>query len=108
LELSSAPLRVHFHETRHTGLANAQAALDAGVRVLDSSAADIGGCPFAPGAAGNVATEDLLWMLERSGYQTGLDVDGVVDAGRRVCSALGVEPRSGVAGAGAFPRPRPA
>ncbi len=99
----AAPLRLHLHETRHTGLANALAALDAGVTVLDSSAAGLGGCPFAPGAAGNVATEDLAWMLERSGYATGLDIPGVVDAGRRVCAALGIEPRSGVARAGAFP-----
>lgn len=99
----SVPLRVHLHETRHTGLANALAALQAGVTVLDASAAGLGGCPFAPGAAGNVATEDLAWMLARSGYDTGLDVNAVVEAGRRVCSALGLEPRSGVSRAGAFP-----
>jgi hydroxymethylglutaryl-CoA lyase len=98
-----APLRLHLHETRHTGLANAMAALDAGVTVLDSSAGGLGGCPFAPGAAGNVATEDLVWMLDRSGVATGLDVDGIVTAGRGVCQALGIEPRSGVARAGAFP-----
>lgn len=99
----SVPLRLHLHDTRHTGLANALAALDAGVSVLDSSAAGLGGCPFAPGAAGNVATEDLAWMLSRSGYNTGLDLDGVLEAGRRVCAALGLEPRSGLARAGAFP-----
>ncbi len=97
------PLRLHLHETRHTGLANAMAALDAGVRVLDSSAGGLGGCPFAPGAAGNVATEDLVWMLHRSGVDTGLDVERIVAAGRGVCDALGIEPRSGVARAGAFP-----
>jgi hydroxymethylglutaryl-CoA lyase len=98
-----APLRLHLHETRHTGLANAMAALDAGVTVLDSSAGGLGGCPFAPGAAGNVATEDLVWMLHRSGVATGLDVDAVVSAGRQVCDVLGIEPRAGVARAGAFP-----
>lgn len=98
-----APLRLHLHETRHTGLANAVAALDAGVTVLDSSAGGLGGCPFAPGAAGNVATEDLVWMLARSGVETGLDVDGIVSAGRGICDALGIEPRAGVARAGAFP-----
>lgn len=97
------PLRLHLHETRHTGLANALAAVDAGVTVLDASAGGLGGCPFAPGAAGNVATEDLVWMLHRSGIATGLDVDGVVAAGRGICAALGTEPRSGVARAGAFP-----
>ncbi|MDP9497234.1 MAG: hydroxymethylglutaryl-CoA lyase [Actinomycetota bacterium] len=99
------PLRLHLHETRHTGLANALAAVDAGVTVLDASAGGLGGCPFAPGAAGNVATEDLVWMLHRSGIATGLDVDGVVAAGRGICAALGTEPRSGVARAGAFPAP---
>lgn len=63
----SVPLRVHLHETRHVGLANALAALQAGVTVLDASAAGLGGCPFAHGAAGNVATEDLAWMPARSG-----------------------------------------
>jgi hydroxymethylglutaryl-CoA lyase len=96
-------MRLHLHETRHTGLANALAAIEAGVTVLDSSAAGLGGCPFAPGAAGNVATEDLAWMLARSGYDTELDISGVVAAGRRVCAAIGLEPRSGVARAGAFP-----
>ena len=98
-----APLRLHLHETRHTGLANALAAIAAGVTVLDSSAAGLGGCPFAPGAAGNVATEDLAWLLARSGYETGLDIPGIVAAGRRVCASIGLEPRSGVARAGAFP-----
>jgi hydroxymethylglutaryl-CoA lyase len=97
------PLRLHLHETRHTGLANAMAALDAGVTVLDASAGGLGGCPFAPGAAGNVATEDLVWLLDRSGVETGLDVEAVVSAGRGICDALGIEPRSGVARAGAFP-----
>ncbi len=99
----SAPLRLHLRETRHTGLANALAAIEAGVTVLDASAAGLGGCPFAPGAAGNVATEDLAWMLARSGYDTGLDVPGIVAAGRQVCTSIGLGPRSGVARAGAFP-----
>lgn len=101
--ISPVPLRLHLHETRHTGLANALAGLDAGVTVLDASAGGLGGCPFAPGAAGNVATEDLAWMLHRSGYTTGLDLDGIVEAGRRICGVLGFDPRSGVAAAGAFP-----
>jgi hydroxymethylglutaryl-CoA lyase len=60
------PLRLHLHDTRHTGIANAQAGIDAGVRVLDASLGGIGGCPFAPDATGNIATEDLLYLLERS------------------------------------------
>ena len=72
--------------------------------VLDSSAAGLGGCQFAPRAAGNVATDDLVWMLDRSRITTGLDVDGIVAAGRGICGALGIEPRSGVSRAGAFPR----
>lgn len=72
--LGSITLRCHFHNTRGTGLANAMAAVDAGVVVLDASLGGVGGCPFAPRATGNIATEDLAWMLERSGYTTGLDI----------------------------------
>lgn len=68
-------LRAHFHNTRNTALANAVAAVEAGVRVLDGSLGGIGGCPFAPGAAGNVPTEDLAWMFARMGEPTGLDFD---------------------------------
>lgn len=68
-------LRAHFHNTRNTALANAVAAVEAGVRVLDGSLGGIGGCPFAPGAAGNVPTEDLAWMFARMGEPTGVDLD---------------------------------
>lgn len=100
------PLRLHFHETRRTGLANVDAALESGVRILDSSAGGIGGCPFAPGAAGNVATEDLLWMLQRSGVQTTDPVDAVsvAEIGSKTCAALGSQPRSAIGSAGTFPR----
>jgi hydroxymethylglutaryl-CoA lyase len=101
--LTDRPLRAHFHDTRKTGLANALAAIDAGVRVLDSSAAGLGGCPFAPGAAGNVATEDLAWLLARSGYRTGLDLAAITAAGATVCGHLRTRPRSGVGSAGPFP-----
>lgn len=70
-------LRCHFHNTRNTGLANAAAALDAGVRVFDSSLGGIGGCPFAPNATGNVPTEDLLYMFHRMGYDSGVDLDAL-------------------------------
>jgi len=71
------PLRFHFHNTRGTGLANAARAVDAGVDRLDSSVGGIGGCPFAPGASGNIASEDLLYLLERSGYETGYELDAI-------------------------------
>jgi len=96
------PLRLHFHNTRNTGLANAFAAVEAGVRVLDASVGGLGGCPFAPGATGNVATEDLAWMLERAGFETGYDVGALLDTARWVCGLLGKAPDSGVAKAGVF------
>ncbi len=76
--LGGATLRCHFHNTRNTGLANAAAAVEAGVRVLDSSMAGIGGCPFAPNATGNIPTEDLVYLLERMGYPTGVDLDALI------------------------------
>lgn len=75
-----AQLAVHLHDTRGMGLANAWAALEAGVRRFDASVGGIGGCPFAPGAAGNVATEDLVLMAERSGFSTGISLAGLLDA----------------------------
>jgi hydroxymethylglutaryl-CoA lyase len=75
-----AVLRLHFHDTRNTGLANAFAGIEAGVSVLDASVGGIGGCPFAPGATGNIATEDLVYMLERAGYSTGYDLDALIFA----------------------------
>ena len=67
-------LRAHFHNTRNTGYANALAAVDEGLDVLDASMGGIGGCPFAPNATGNIATEDLVYLLHRSGIPTGLDL----------------------------------
>jgi hydroxymethylglutaryl-CoA lyase len=73
-------LAIHLHDTRGLGAANAWAALEAGVRRFDSSVGGIGGCPFAPGAAGNLATEDLVLMAERSGLSTGIELDGLLTA----------------------------
>ena len=73
-----ATLRLHFHDTRNTGLANAYAGVEAGIDVLDASVGGIGGCPFAPRATGNVATEDLVYMLEGDGVDTGVDVDALI------------------------------
>lgn len=73
-------LRCHFHNTRNTGMANAVAAVENGVRVLDASIGGIGGCPFAPAATGNIPTEDLVYLLERMGLSTGMDLGEVCDA----------------------------
>lgn len=99
------PLRAHLHETRHTALANTYAAMAAGVAVFDSAVGGLGGCPFAPGAAGNVSTEDLAWMLGRAGYTTSIDPVQATELGRWICTKVGTAPRSGLAGAGAFPQP---
>ncbi|MEZ5956371.1 MAG: hydroxymethylglutaryl-CoA lyase [Hyphomonadaceae bacterium] len=82
-------LRAHFHNTRNTALANAVAAVEEGVRVLDGSLAGIGGCPFAPGAAGNVPTEDLLYMFSRMGFDTGVDLDRAIEAAKFIGGVLG-------------------
>ena len=74
----SIPLRTHLHNTRNTGLANAAAAVEAGVSIIDASTGGIGGCPFAPRATGNIPTDDLLYMLDRSGVETGVDLRQVV------------------------------
>jgi len=98
-----ARLRMHFHDTRNTGLANAAAAVDAGVDVLDASVGGLGGCPFAPAATGNIATEDLVYMLSRAGFETGLDLDALIDTGRWISGVLGKAPPSALDRAGVFP-----
>ncbi len=85
------PLRAHFHNTRNTGYANAVAALEAGVAALDASIGGIGGCPFAPNATGNIATEDLTYLLHGMGVRTGLDLPALAAAGTWVGGRLGVE-----------------
>src|SRR4029078_10144321 len=82
-------LAFHFHDTRGTALANVVAGLDAGVRCFDSSTGGTGGCPYAPGAAGNLATEDLVYLLDASGFEHGVDLEGVLDAARFIATALG-------------------
>jgi hydroxymethylglutaryl-CoA lyase len=99
LLLDSVPperLAMHFHDTYGTAVANALAAYQRGIRVFDASAGGVGGCPFAPGAAGNVATEDLAWALERSGAKTGLDLERVSAASALLAAALGRPLRSRV------------
>lgn len=82
-------IAMHFHDTRGLAAANAYAALEAGIRRFDSSTGGIGGCPFAPGAAGNLATEDLVLMAEKSGYETGVDLFSLVEAVDFAAAALG-------------------
>src|SRR5579859_5117822 len=89
-----AQLAVHFHDTRGTALANVLVALQLGISTVDSSAGGLGGCPYAPGAAGNLATEDLLYMLHGMGIQTGVDLDKVVAATRFIAPLLGHAPTS--------------
>ena len=89
-------IAMHFHDTYGTAVANALAAYDRGITVFDSSAGGVGGCPYAPGAAGNVATEDLAWALERSGATTGIDLDRVAAASDHLAAALGRPLRSRV------------
>lgn len=86
---SRIQLRAHFHNTRNTALANAVAAVEEGVRVLDGSLGGIGGCPFAPGAAGNVPTEDLLYMFARMGFDTGVDLDRAIETAQFIGGVLG-------------------
>ena len=98
-------LRAHFHDTRHAGVANALAAIDEGVEALDSSVGGLGGCPFAPGATGNVATEDLLYALHRSGITPTADLARVIEVSAWLETILGRPVRAGVRHAGAFPAP---
>lgn len=102
------PIRCHFHNTRNTGIANAWAAIEAGAVTLDSSLGGVGGCPFAPAATGNIATEDLVYMLDRAGVATGLDLDACIDAARWLEGRLGHGIPGQVMKAGGFPVPTPA
>jgi hydroxymethylglutaryl-CoA lyase len=96
-------LRCHFHNTRNTGLANAFAAVQAGVRTLDASLGGIGGCPFAPAATGNIPTEDLVYLLHRSGYPTGVDLHAAIATSRWLQQQLGRPLPGLLARAGVFP-----
>ncbi|AIT82171.1 hydroxymethylglutaryl-CoA lyase [Novosphingobium pentaromativorans] len=97
-------LRAHFHNTRNTGYANADAAIRSGVQTLDSSLGGIGGCPFAPGSVGNIATEDLVYMLDRSKVATGASLEGLREASLWLQEQLGRKLPSLVKEVSAFPR----
>ena len=99
-----APERIafHFHDTRGTALANVVAGLGAGIRCFDASTGGTGGCPYAPGAAGNLATEDLVYLLDGMGYEHGVRLDGVLEAAQFIASALGRPLASKVGQAGGW------
>ena len=98
------PIRCHLHNTRNTGLANAQAAVDAGVSSLDASIGGIGGCPFAPAATGNIPTDDLLYMLDRSGVETGVSLEKIVETSEWLQEQLGRSTPAMLPKAGIFPQ----
>jgi hydroxymethylglutaryl-CoA lyase len=102
--IADARLRMHFHDTRNTGVANVYAALTAGVSTVDASVGGAGGCPFAPNATGNVATEDVVYALDRMGVSTGIDLEATIATGRWLGEQLGKDLPSAVVGrAGGFP-----
>jgi hydroxymethylglutaryl-CoA lyase len=100
---ASMPLRLHLHDTRHTGVANAVAAVAAGITVLDSSIGGAGGCPFAPKATGNVATEDLIYLFNRMRVSTGVDLDLIIQAAIWLEERLGKTLPGALSRAGDFP-----
>jgi len=104
LALPGVKLRAHFHNTRNTGLANAYAAVESGVAVLDASCGGIGGCPFAPAATGNIPTEDLIYMLHRMGVETGVHLPALLDTSRWLQQALDHAVPGMLVKAGLFPR----
>jgi hydroxymethylglutaryl-CoA lyase len=102
--INPLPVRVHFHNTRNTGLANVWAAVEAGASVVDASLGGLGGCPFAPGAAGNVPSEDVVYMLERAGVKTGMDLAALVEASRWLGTVMERKLPGMVAQAPTFPK----
>jgi hydroxymethylglutaryl-CoA lyase len=102
-EFGAIPLRFHLHNTRNTGLANAQAAVDAGVDSLDASIGGIGGCPFAPAATGNIPTDDLLYMLDRSQVETGVSLEKIINTSLWLEQELGRGVPAMLPKAGIFP-----
>ena len=97
--IPASKLAVHCHDTYGQALANIYASLGHGIRVIDSSVAGLGGCPYAEGATGNVATEDVVYMLHGLGYETGIDIDKLIDAGNFISAALERKNSSRVANA---------
>ena len=104
--IGDIPVRLHFHNTRGTGLANVWAGIEAGASTIDASIGGLGGCPFVPGAAGNVATEDVIYMLERAGIATGLDLNSLVETNHWLTGIMGKTLPAMVAKSGGFPAPK--
>ncbi|HUX74972.1 MAG TPA: hydroxymethylglutaryl-CoA lyase [Steroidobacteraceae bacterium] len=104
-EIAPLPVRAHFHNTRNSGLANVWAAVGAGAKTIDASLGGIGGCPFAPQATGNVPTEDVAYMLQRSGYRTGLDLARLIESARWLGATMGRQVPGLLSRAGLFPKP---
>jgi hydroxymethylglutaryl-CoA lyase len=102
--LPGLPLRAHFHNTRNVGIANAYAAVQAGVQSLDASIGGIGGCPFAPAATGNIPSEDLVYMLERMGIDSGVSIPAMIETSRWLEKQIGTSMPGMVMKAGLFPR----
>ncbi|MEM1260860.1 MAG: hydroxymethylglutaryl-CoA lyase [Pseudomonadota bacterium] len=98
------PIRVHLHDTRNTGIANALTAIEYGATLIDASTGGIGGCPFAPAATGNIGTEDLLYALDRSGVATGINIDAILETADWLAKQLGHDVPSALSRAGVFPR----
>ncbi len=103
--IAPLPVRVHFHDTRNTGIANVWAAVAAGAVTVDAALGGLGGCPFAPGAAGNVGTEDVAYLLQRSGIETGLDLPQLLEASHWLAGVMGKPLPASLARAAAFPDP---
>ncbi len=104
LQMPGMRWRCHFHNTRNTGIANAWAAIESGVVALDASVGGIGGCPFAPAATGNIASEDLLYMLDRSGVATGVSLASLIETTKWLQQQLGRESPGLLHKAGGFPK----
>lgn len=100
--IAPIPVRVHFHNTRNMAIANVWAAIEAGAKTIDSSIGGIGGCPFAPAATGNVATEDVIYLLNRSGIEHGLDLEALIDTAKWLETVLSKKVPSMLAAAGDF------
>jgi hydroxymethylglutaryl-CoA lyase len=102
--INPLPVRVHFHNTRNTGLANVWAAVTSGASIVDASLGGLGGCPFAPGAAGNVPSEDVIYMLERAGIDTGMDLEKLIEASNWLSGVMGRKLPGMVAQSPRFPK----
>lgn len=106
--IGATPLRMHFHNTRGTGIGNVYAAVESGVRIIDASCGGVGGCPFAPGATGNVGTEDVLYLLHRMGYETGIDITKLIATSKWLEGPLAAPMQASMTRASVFPPPRAA